>query len=57
MLIQIGGILWELFEYYIHKDSRILKSIGGCLDPLPKGKLDYNKNNIVIKIERNIIIV
>ena len=50
ILIQLAGIVWEVFEYYIDKDIRILNTIGGCLDPLPKkNKLDYSKNNIVSK--------
>ena len=50
VVIQIMGIVWELFEYYIHKDKRILKVIGGCLDVLPNNKkLKYNKENIISK--------
>lgn len=33
--IQIFGILWELFEYYLHYDKAIVKWLGGCLDPAP----------------------
>jgi hypothetical protein len=28
----ILGILWEIFEYYLHKDSKFLKKLGGCLE-------------------------
>ena len=34
--IQIIGILWELFEYYIDVNPKLLNKFGGCLDPKMK---------------------
>tara|TARA_Y100000816_G_scaffold129365_1_gene91155 strand:- start:5019 stop:5636 length:618 start_codon:yes stop_codon:yes gene_type:complete len=38
-VIQILGILWELFEYYIDNNKKLLNNLGGCLDKKP------SKNN------------
>ena len=34
--IQIIGVLWELFEYYIDVNPKLLNKFGGCLDPKMK---------------------
>ena len=47
-VIQTTGILWELFEYYVHKNNNVLKDIGGCLDP-PSKKSRYYKGSLIVK--------
>ena len=29
--LQFAGVIWELFEYYVHLDKKLLKLLGGCL--------------------------
>ena len=51
--IQIIGVLWELFEYYIDVNPKLLNKFGGCLDPKIKySEFDNNnkKTNFISKI-------
>ena len=53
--IQIVGILWELFEYYLHYDKGFVNWLGGCLDKAPKPNSElykYRKNLITKGIEK-----
>lgn len=51
--IQLAGIIWELFEYYIHIEPKMLDHIGGCLDKL-NTNVEWEKKFIVSKdIEKN----
>lgn len=45
-IIQIFGIVWELVEYYIDKNKKLLKNIGGCLDNKPKKK-NWHSNYLI----------
>ena len=49
--IQLFGILWELFEYYLHYDKTLVKWLGGCLDnkPGPSSENYQYRHNLVTK--------
>ncbi len=50
--LQILGIVWELFEYYMHLDKQFLKWLGGCLQIAGKRK-SYNDYGIGQTIYKN----
>ena len=49
--IQLLGIIWELFEYYLHFDKGFVKKLGGCLENAPPPNTENYKYraNLVTK--------
>lgn len=52
-LIQLFGIIWELFEYYIDKNPRLLNTFGGCLDRKPTKETWHTKHLIYAGKEKH----
>ena len=57
IIIQTFGIVWELFEYYLDKNDKLLSVIGGCLDKKPKVKNWHTKQLVYANKEKNYNII